>query len=71
MKYIIIHTNKFDKQVRLLVKRGYNIELLKNAIKLLANSGSLPAHYRPHKLKGSYAGFWECHIQPDWLLVWK
>ncbi len=36
----------------------------------MAETGELPEEYRPHKLVGKYSGKWECHIEPDWLLVW-
>ncbi|MCH3986261.1 MAG: type II toxin-antitoxin system YafQ family toxin [Prevotella sp.] len=38
--------------------------------KTLGNVGSLPAKYKPHKLKGKYSGYWECPIESDWLLAW-
>lgn len=38
---------------------------------MLAKTGTLPAEYRPHKLSGKYQGNWECHIEPDWLLIWQ
>ena len=44
---------------------------LREAMKLLERDGSLPAEYRPHKLHGDRKGQWECHIQPDWLLIWE
>jgi mRNA interferase YafQ len=43
---------------------------LQTVITLLKETGKLPAQYKPHKLSGNYAGLWECHIKPDWLLVW-
>ena len=46
------------------------MDVFKEVIRLLMANGSLPSKYRPHKLKGKYAGKWECHICPDWLLVW-
>jgi mRNA interferase YafQ len=52
-------------------KRGYNVELMHHVISLLCRDGVLPSEYRPHKLSGKYEGLWECHIQPDWLLVWN
>jgi len=52
-------------------KRGYNMQLIKDAIAQLAETGTLPATYRPHKLSGQYAGMWECHLKPDWLLIWE
>jgi len=44
---------------------------LNKALKELSDNGTLPPEYRPHKLTGKYQGNWECHIQPDWLLVWE
>ncbi|MBK9329068.1 MAG: type II toxin-antitoxin system YafQ family toxin [Sphingobacteriales bacterium] len=44
--------------------------LLLTAIEKLQTDGKLPANYKPHKLTGNYKGFWECHIRPDWLLIW-
>lgn len=68
--YSISFTNKFKKDYKLCVKRGYDIEKLQTVITLLKETGKLPAQYKPHKLSGNYAGLWECHIKPDWLLVW-
>ncbi len=70
MKYIIDRTNKFKKSVKKCKKRGLDMSLLKKAILKLAETGELPEEYRPHKLVGKYSGKWECHIEPDWLLVW-
>jgi mRNA interferase YafQ len=44
---------------------------LDDVVTLLAKSGKLPAKYKPHLLKGKYDKLWECHIQPDWLLIWE
>lgn len=71
MKYRIIPSKRFQKDLKRCEKRGYNMELLKIVIGLLADSGELPATYRPHKLSGDYSGCWECHIKNDWLLIWE
>ena len=71
MKYTIVPSKRFQKDMKRCEKRGYDMQLLKDAIKLLAETGSLPAEYKPHKLHGNRTGQWECHIQPDWLLVWE
>lgn len=68
--YRIITTNRFEKSLKKCIKRGLNVNKLKEVLKLLSQTGSLPAKYRPHKLVGKYVGKWECHIEPDWLLVW-
>lgn len=70
MKYVIETTRKFDKSLKRCIKRGLNIEKFKEVVSILASSGTLPSQYRPHKLSGKYATIWECHITPDWLLLW-
>ena len=69
--YNVIRTNRFDKDLRLCAKRGLNLQLIFDAITILSNNGSLPQQYRPHKLSGKRKGQWECHIEPDWLMVWE
>ena len=71
MKYIVKYTNQFKRDWKLCKKRGLQMELLQKAITILAQTGSLPAEYKPHKLSGVRSGEWECHIKPDWLLVWE
>lgn len=74
MSYIISYTGSFKKDFKRLQKRGLPLELLKTAIQILVETGSLPLEYRPHKLSGKYVGKWECHINgqnSDWLLVWE
>lgn len=46
------------------------MSLLDNVVQMLMVSGKLPATYRPHKLSGNWRGYWECHLAPDWLLLW-
>ena len=71
MKYEIVYSNKFKKSYKLCKRRGLDISLLKEVIGILAETGTLPAKYKPHILSGKWADVWECHIQPDWLLLWK
>jgi len=47
------------------------MQLLDEVVTRLVTSGVLPQKNKPHKLTGSYKGFWECHIQPNWLLIWE
>lgn len=68
--YQVTYTNAFKKDTKRCQKRGYDLELLKEAIRILAENGQLPASYHPHKLSGDYADYWEAHIKGDWLLVW-
>lgn len=71
MKYTIRVTKRFVKDAELCKSRGYDMLLLRDTMQLLAENGTLPGKYHPHKLTGEYAGKWECHIRPDWLLVWE
>lgn len=71
MKYEIIRTSQFKKDYKTAVRRGLRIDHLKQVITLLADGQTLPESYRDHALKGDYAGYRECHIGPDWLLVYK
>lgn len=69
--YSIEYSNKFVKSLRLCQKRGFDMDLFRKVAHLLEINGTLPAKYKPHKLKGNYKDCWECHIQPDWLLIWQ
>ena len=69
--YRIRFTGEFKRQMKLCQRRGYDMELLRTAIRILSTEGRLPDRYLPHILHGNRKGQWECHIQPDWLLVWK
>ena len=69
--YLVKYSRRFDKSLKLCEKRGLGMQLIFDAIQLLATTGSLPAKYRPHKLSGKLQGVWECHIEPDWLMTWE
>ena len=61
----------FKKDYKRIVKRGYDTRLLEKVIELLANQKPLPEKNRDHQLTGDYAGCRECHITPDWLLIYE
>ena len=67
----VIWSNQFKKDYKLAMKRGLPIEELDNVIRLLAEDDPLPEKYKDHDLSGSWKGFRECHIQPDWLLIYR
>ena len=69
--YRIRPTTKFQKDVKRLKKRGYDLSSLTNVIQILADGKNLPPQNRDHALSGNYAGFRECHIAPDWLLIYR
>ena len=70
-KYRIVQTGKFKKDLKTAIKRGYNITLLEVVIDILATGQELPAKYKDHRLIGNYKGCRECHITPDWLLIYE
>jgi len=63
--------NGFKKDLKLIRKRGKDIEKLKAIVKKLILKEALPEKNRNHQLTGKYKGFCECHIEPDWLLIYK
>ncbi len=67
----IVPSNQFRKDLKLAVKRGLRIEKLQFVINVLARQEVLDAKYRDRGLSGEYRGFRECHIEPDWLLVYR
>ena len=69
--YDILFSNQFKRSYKKCLKRGYNKALFEEVVTLLAETGTLPSQYRPHKLSGEWKGLWACHIQADWLLVWE
>lgn len=71
MKYTVRPTTKFQKDLKRIQRRGYNISLLTNIIKKLANGEELPEKNCDHSFSGDYTGCRECHITPDWLLVYE
>ena len=71
MKYNIRPTTRFQKDLKRAQKRGYNLSLLTTIIKQLAEGEALPEKDKDHPLSGDYAGCRECHIAPDWLLIYE
>ncbi len=74
MAYSIDYTGRFKKDYKKCIKRGFPIPKLEEAVRILAETGTLPPEYRPHKLVGEYAGKWECHIGgpgSDWIMIWE
>lgn len=70
MKYELILTGKFKKSLKLAKKRGLDISLLNDVVEKLLHGILLEEKYKDHELKGKWSGFRECHIQPNWLLIY-
>lgn len=71
MKYEILFTAKFKKDIKLAQKQGKNLDKLFTVVELLSNDEKLDVKCRDHELSGNYDGFRECHIEPDWLLIYR
>lgn len=71
MSYKLIPTAKFRKDMKRIKKRGYDLRLLTEVLDLLATGSVLPEKYKDHALSGNYQGHRECHISPDWLLIYR
>ena len=69
--YKIMATGKFKKDLKIMIKRGYNLKLLDDIVTKLANGEQLPVKNKDHNLSGNYVGKRECHITPDWLLIYE
>ena len=70
-KYTVKPTSRFKKELRLAEKRGLDTSELNKVIKLLADGETLPRENRDHELSGNFKGYRECHVQSDWLLIYK
>ena len=70
-KYELEYGGKFLKDLRLAKRRGLNMDELREVTDLLQEGKALPIQYRDHSLTGNYKGYRECHINPDWLLIYK
>ncbi len=69
--YKIVYTNRMKKDAKLMQKRGKDMNKLIEVLALLAEGNPLPAQYKDHQLSGSLSDFRECHIEPDWLLMYQ
>ena len=71
MKYQLETTGKFKKDLKTLIKRNYDIDLLQHVVDTLLDGIPLLEKHKDHALSGNWANYRECHITPDWLLIYK
>ena len=71
MRLKIVPSNQLRKDIKQAKKRHYDFSHLTQVIDLLAEGTELPPKYRNHPLSGNYHDFWECHVEPDWLLIYR
>ena len=69
--YNVVLSKNFKKDLKLAKKNNYNLDLLDNVVEKIASGKKLEEKYKDHALKGDFIGFRECHIQPDWLLIYQ
>ncbi|MEG1632375.1 MAG: type II toxin-antitoxin system YafQ family toxin [Hydrogenoanaerobacterium sp.] len=69
--YTVKPTVRFKRDLKIAARRGYDINLLTDVIEILASGSSLPEKYKAHYLSGNWVNHQECHITPDWLLIYK
>lgn len=70
-QYKIVQTGRFKRDLKIIRKRGYDLSLLGKVIDTLAAGEELPEKNKDHNLSGNFAGCRECHITPDWLLIYE
>lgn len=70
-KYKIVQAGRFKKDLKTIKKRGYDLSLLGEVVDTLASGEALPEKNKDHALSGNFAGCRECHITPDWLLIYE
>ncbi len=66
----VILTNRYKKDIKKVLKRDYAKSKIVEMVYLLVTDTGLPQSARPHMLSGEWLGFWECHIETDWLLIY-
>ena len=70
MMYDVKYTSRFKKDYKRLKKRGWNMDKLLDAIDILRSGMEMPPEYKDHPLRGDYEGHRDCHIEPDWVLIY-
>jgi len=71
VKYTVKPSSRFKKDLKIAQKRGYDIDILTEVIKKLASGEKMPEKNKDHQLSGKLAQYRECHITPDWLLMYE
>lgn len=64
-------TSAFERDLRRLAKQGKNLDKMEAVVNLLQAQQPLPPRCRPHPLRGEWKGHWDCHVEPDWILLYK
>ena len=70
-KFQIRRTSRFNKDLKRLIKQGKDIDKLTSVVNKLSSGETLEAQYKDHQLGNNWAGFRDCHVEPDWILIYK
>jgi mRNA interferase YafQ len=71
MSLALLSTTAFEKDLKRVGKQGRNLDKLESVVVLLQQQRPLPTRCRPHPLRGNWTGHWDCHLEPDWLLLYR
>jgi mRNA interferase YafQ len=71
MPLALLTKNAFEKDVRRVGKQGKDLDKMEEIVNLLQTQKTLPPRCRPHALHGGWPGHWDCHVEPDWLLLYR
>ena len=71
MPLSLLTTTAFEKDLKRVGKQGRNLDKLEAVVNLLQSQKPLPTRCRPHLLRGNWTGHWDCHVEPDWLLLYR
>lgn len=66
----LIRTNQFKKDYKLAMKRGKKLQALPTVLEAMLENQALDSKYKVHRLSGDWSGYWECHLEPDYLMVY-
>ena len=69
--YSLVFTNRMKRDLKLMKKRGKDISKLEIVLDILLSGEDLPIKYKDHQLRGEFQDFRECHIEPDWLVIYE
>lgn len=71
MALALVTTTSFERDLKRITRQGKDLDKLESIVDLLQAQQPLPARCRPHLLRGNWTGHWDCHIEPDWLLLYR
>ena len=71
MALTLLTTTSFEKDLKRVTRQSKDLDKLENIVNLLSQEQTLPVRCRPHVLRGNWSGHWDCHVEPDWLLLYR